>query len=129
MIEVVSGEKYEDFLALVKTDREAMLSLAHQLSADYFEAQREVRTFGLARTTGEKLARLVLDWCATGEKTPKGIRLKVLITHEEIEQMIGTTRETVTRLLSDFKQKKIIEVKGSTFMVSSLDRLEGMVTV
>lgn len=119
----------EDFLAMIKTDREAMLSVANQLSADYFEAQRELRTFGLARNTGEKLARLVLDWCATGEKTPRGTRLKVLMTHEEIAQMIGTTRETVTRLISDMRHKKILEVKGSTFLVPSVATLEQMVTV
>ena len=119
----------DDFLNMIKNDKEAMLSTAFQLSADYFEAQREVRTFGLARNTGEKLARLVLDWCSTGEQTPRGIRLKVLMTHEEIAQMIGTTRETVTRLLSDFRRKKVIEVKGSTYWVSAPASLEAMVTV
>ena len=119
----------EDFLNMITNDKEAMLSAAVQLSADYFEAQRELRTFGLARTTGEKLARLVLDWCATGEKTPRGVRLKVLMTHEEIAQMIGTTRETVTRLLSDLKKNKLIEVKGSTFLVPSTENLQALVTV
>ena len=119
----------EDFVNMITRDHEAMLSAAHQLSADYFEAQRELRTFGLARTTGEKLARLVLDWCATGEKTPQGVRLKVLMTHEEIAQMIGTTRETVTRLLSDLRKRKLITVKGSTFLVPSVDSLEALVTV
>lgn len=119
----------EDFLNMITNDREAMLSAAVQLSADYFEAQRELRTFGLARNTGEKLARLVLDWCATGEKTSRGVRLKVLMTHEEIAQMIGTTRETVTRLLSDLKKNRLIEVKGSTFLVPSTENLQALVTV
>ena len=57
------------------------------------------------------------------------MRLKVLLTHEEIAQMIGTTRETVTRLLSDFKRKKIIEVKGSTILVLQKDALERMVSI
>ena len=61
--------------------------------------------------------------------TPKGLRLKVLLTHEEIAQMIGTTRETVTRLLSDFKRKKIIDVKGSTLFVLDRDNLEALVSV
>jgi CRP/FNR family transcriptional regulator len=52
----------------------------------------------------------------------------VLLTHEEIAQMIGTTRETVTRLLSEFKRKKIIEVKGSS-MFLQLPALEAMVSI
>ena len=43
--------------------------------------------------------------------------------------MIGTTRETVTRLLSDFKRKKIIDVKGSSLFVTNKPQLEHMVSV
>ena len=57
------------------------------------------------------------------------MRLKVLLTHEEIAQMIGTTRETVTRLLSDFKRKKIIDVKGSSVFVMEKASLESMVSI
>ena len=74
--------------------------------------------------------KLLLDWCdGNGEETPKGIRLKVLLTHEEIAQMIGTTRETVTRLLSDFKRRKFIEVKGSTVLVVKKNELEHLVSI
>lgn len=120
----------EEFMAWIQTDREAMMSVAKQLSNNYYEAQREIRSFGLAQTTSEKLARLMLDWCdERGEQTDKGIRLKVLLTHEEIAQMIGTTRETVTRLLTSFRSKKMLEVKGSTFNVTRPDAFEAMVTV
>jgi len=120
----------EEFMAWIQTDRDAMMSVAKQLSDDYYAAQREIRSFGLAQTTSEKLARLVLDWCdQRGEQTDKGIRLKVLLTHEEIAQMIGTTRETVTRLLTSLRSKKVLEVKGSTFNVVRPDALEAMVTV
>ena len=120
----------EEFMAWIQNDRSAMMSVARQLSGDYYAAQREIRSFGLAHTTTEKLARLVLDWCdETGEKTEKGIRLKVLLTHEEIAQMIGTTRETVTRLLTALRTRKVIDVKGSTMNVVRVDALEAMVTV
>ena len=120
----------EEFMQWIQNDPAAMMSVARQLSGDYYEAQREIRSFGLAQTTSEKLARLVLDWCNDrGEKTAQGVRLKVLLTHEEIAQMIGTTRETVTRLLTSLRSKKVIEVKGSTVNVMRLDALEAMVTV
>ena len=120
----------EDFMQFVTSEKEAMMGVARQLSGDYYVAQREIRSFGLAQTTSEKLARLVLDWCdQRGEKTDQGIRLKVLLTHEEIAQMIGTTRETVTRLLMQLRNKKVIDVKGSTVMVSQPAMLAGMVTV
>jgi CRP/FNR family cyclic AMP-dependent transcriptional regulator len=122
--------KREDFLKYLNTHAEACLHTAQQLSEKYHSAQREIRSLGLSQTTSEKLARLLLDWCDRGgEQTTKGIRLKVLLTHEEIAQMIGTTRETVTRLLSDFKKKKIIDVKGSSLFVISKPQLENLVSV
>ena len=122
--------KRDDFLKLLGTNAEACMHTAQQLSEKYHSAQREIRSLGLSQTTSEKLAKLLLDWCARGgEETSKGIRLKVLLTHEEIAQMIGTTRETVTRLLSDFKRKKIIDVKGSSVFVLEKDSLETMVSI
>ena len=119
----------EDFLAFLNSHPEACLHTAQQLSEKYYSAQREIRTLGLSQSTSEKLARLFLDWCdQSGDETAKGMRLTVLLTHEEIGQMIGTTRETVTRLLSDFKRKKIIDVKGSSVFVRT-PALEAMVSV
>ncbi len=120
----------EDFLAFLNAHPEACLHTAQQLSETYYSAQREIRALGLSQNTSEKLARLFLDWCKrTGDDTPKGIRLTVLLTHEEIGQMIGTTRETVTRIVSDFKRKKIIDVKGSSLFVQKTSALEAMVSI
>lgn len=119
----------DDFLRLLGTYPDACMHTAKQLSEKYQSAQREIRSLGLSQTTSEKLAKLILNWCVDGEKTPQGIRLKVLQTHEEIAQMLGTTRETVTRLLSDFRRRKIIDVKGSTFLVAKELALQGMVSI
>ncbi|HEV8433892.1 MAG TPA: Crp/Fnr family transcriptional regulator [Thermoanaerobaculia bacterium] len=122
--------KRDDFLKFLGSHADACMHTAQQLSEKYHSAQREIRSLGLSQTTSEKLARLLLDWCdRTGEETTRGMRLKVLLTHEEIAQMIGTTRETVTRLLSDFKRKKIIDVKGSSMFVTNKPLLEHMVSV
>jgi len=122
--------KRDDFLRFLNAHTEACMHTAQQLSEKYQAAQREIRSLGLAQSTGEKLGKLLLDWCALhGEATPKGVRLKVLLTHEEIAQMIGTTRETVTRLLSDFKRRNVIEVKGSTILILQKSELERMVSI
>ena len=57
------------------------------------------------------------------------MRLQVLLTHEEIAQMIGTTRETVTRIFSDWRRKHMIEIKGSNFFIREHQKLSDMVTV
>lgn len=120
--------KREDFVAFLNSNVEACMHTAQQLSQKYQSAQKEIRSLGLSQTTSEKLAKLLLDWAARGEETAKGTRLTVLLTHEEIAQMIGTTRETVTRILSDFKKKKLIEVKGSSIFLTGRQTLEGMIS-
>ena len=125
----VTFMRRDHFIRMLQSHVDASMRTAQQLSTAYASAQREIRTLGLSQTTSEKLAKLILEWCDKGEQTAKGIRLKVLLTHEEIAQMIGTTRETVTRLLSDFKRRKVIEVKGSTFFIPSPNGLLDMVSI
>ncbi len=120
--------KREDFVKFLNTDVEACMHTAQQLSQKYQSAQQEIRSLGLSQTTSEKLAKLLLQWGTAGEETARGTRLTVLLTHEEIAQMIGTTRETVTRILSDFKKKHLIEVKGSSIFLMARKALEGMVS-
>ena len=122
--------KREHFLEFLRQYPEASMKLARQLSASCAAAHRDIRSLGLSQTATEKMARLLLDWCNNGGvKVDKGIRLKVLLTHEEIAQMIGATRETVTRVISDFKSRKLIDVKGSTMIIGSTPALEALVTV
>jgi CRP/FNR family cyclic AMP-dependent transcriptional regulator len=121
--------KRDDFLMFLNSHVDACMHTAQQLSTKYQAAQREIRSLGLSQTTSEKLARLLLDWSASsGEETSMGIRLVVLLTHEEIAQMIGTTRETVTRILSDFKKRNIIEVKGSNIFIRSKKGLDALIS-
>jgi CRP-like cAMP-binding protein len=45
----------------------------------------------------------------------------------KIAEMIGATRETVSRLFSDFKKKQLLQVKGSNLVLRSKSGLEKMV--
>jgi CRP/FNR family transcriptional regulator len=53
--------------------------------------------------------------------------VKLTLTHEEIAQMIGASRETVTRLFADFKKKQLLEVKGSTVVIRNKSGLEKLI--
>jgi CRP/FNR family transcriptional regulator, cyclic AMP receptor protein len=49
-----------------------------------------------------------------------------VLTHEEIGQLIGASRETVTRLLNDFRRKRLIEVSDETLTVRDRPALEAL---
>jgi CRP/FNR family transcriptional regulator, cyclic AMP receptor protein len=116
-----------DFLRFLSENGEAALRVAQQLGETYHSAVAEMRTIGLSHSAGEKLARFLLDLCSDHAKTNGEIRLTMTLTHEEIAQIIGASRETVTRIFSDFKKKQFLQVKGSTVVIKNKAALEELV--
>lgn len=106
---------------------EVALRVAQQLSRNYYSAYEEIRTLGLASSPAEKFAKLLLSWNSAKEKGNGPVQLKLTLTHEEIAEMIGTTRETVSRLFSDFKKKQLVQIKGSTLVLRNKTALEKLV--
>ena len=117
----------EALLQFLKEYGEVALRVAEQLSQNYYTAYQEIRTLGLTTSPAEKFAKLLLSWCPADSESQRQAHLKVTLTHEEIGEMIGTTRETVSRLFSDFKKKKLLQVKGSTLLLLNKQALEQMV--
>ena len=115
-----------DFLLFLREHGEAALRVAQQLGETYHSAIAEMRTIGLSHSAAEKLARFLLNLSANHDEA-KG-ELKLTLTHEEIAQMIGASRETVTRLFADFKKKQLLQVKGSTVIIKNKAGLESVVS-
>jgi CRP/FNR family cyclic AMP-dependent transcriptional regulator len=115
-----------EFLNFLREYGEAALHVAQQLGETYHSAIAEMRAIGLSHSAGEKLARFLLELCADHEGKTDEIRLTLTLTHEEIAQMIGASRETVTRLFSDLKKKQLLQVKGSTLIIRSKAGLESL---
>jgi CRP/FNR family cyclic AMP-dependent transcriptional regulator len=113
-----------DFLNFLREYGEAALRVAQELSETYQTAFAEMRTIGLSHSAREKLARFILDWSAHHPSENGAIRFNLTLTHEEIAQMIGASRETVTRLFADFKKKSLLQVKGSSVTIRDKHGIE-----
>jgi CRP/FNR family transcriptional regulator len=120
----IASVRRQDFLNFLNRHPEAYHGVADQLSLHYSRACERLRTVGLASSAPAKLARLLLEWCAAGQRTERGTRLKISLTHEEIGEFIGASRETVTRTLSDFKHQQLVALSGSTMMIPNPGALE-----
>lgn len=116
-----------DFLNFLRENGEAALRVAQQLGETYHSAIAEMRTIGLSHSASEKLARFLLEWAANCPEEKGQVRIKMTLTHEEIAQMIGSSRETVTRLLADFRRKQLVQVVGSTLILRNKADLEAIV--
>lgn len=116
--------KREPFLRLMHAHKEISLGVADQLRKIYGSACNEIRRIGLAHSASEKLAELLVGWPATNGDTPNRIRFP--FSHEEVGQMIGSSRETVSRAFATFKRRRLAELKGATLHIRDRVVLEAI---
>jgi CRP/FNR family cyclic AMP-dependent transcriptional regulator len=114
----------ETFLRFLREHGDAALRVAQILSEIYHATCQEVRYLGLSGSAAEKLARFLLNWTDNHSENGHPSRAVLTLTHEEIAEMIGASRETVTRLFADFKRQHLIEVRGSTLLISNKPGLQ-----
>jgi len=115
------------FLHLLKTSSHLGSTVAGQLNRDCKDAYASVRCLGLSGYVSGRLARLILHWAeypmANEDKNTAQIRIRVILTREEIGQSIGTTRETASRVLGEFHEKRWIEMNGEVWTISNEDAM------
>lgn len=146
---VVSGTPYEatvetlepsqanfisqaEFLRFLKEYPDVGLRVAQQLTHNCKCAYGEIRSLGLSNSVPEKLAKLILQWAEHplefASKKSQETAIRVTLTQEEIAQLTGTSRETVSRVLGGFRRKGWLRVKGATWTIVNKQALENMVT-
>jgi len=119
--------KRDDFMRFLQNHADACLNAAQHLSQNCQDAYEMIRSLGLSHSVSEKVARLLLEWASGGENTKDGIRIKVSLTHEEMAQLVGTSRETVTRVLGEFREKHLAQLRGSTLLIQNKAGLEKLI--
>ncbi len=118
--------KREDFLRFLRENAEACMRVAQQLARNFHTANEQIRMLGLSSSVSGKLAKFLLE---LGEESGRGreeLNLKLNLTHEEIAQIIGASRETVTRFLAELKKKQVITLRGSTLVIRNRAALEAL---
>jgi CRP/FNR family transcriptional regulator len=113
-----------EFLGFLMRHPEAYQTLSEELGREFTLACEQLRTVGLSSSAPEKLARLLLEWSERGQATESGTRFRFSLTHGEIGEFIGASRETVTRTLTIFKSRRLVMFNGSTLTIPNRAALE-----
>jgi CRP/FNR family cyclic AMP-dependent transcriptional regulator len=111
---------------LMQMYAEVGIQAAHCLSRDYHAAYRDIHDLILTRSSTGKLARLLLSQSREQESETSEIRIPGVMTHEEMGQRIGASRETVTRLLSELKRRQLIRSDGPRLVIRDRMGLEAL---
>lgn len=117
----ITGKELVEFLG---RNPEVYKLVTEEISAQYAMACEQLRTVGLSATAPEKLARLLLDMSENGQSTEQGTRFRFILTHEQIGEFIGASRETVTRTLGSFKLRRLVDFNGSFLTIPNRRALE-----
>ena len=108
-----------EFLGFLMRHPEAYQTVSAELTREFALACEQLRTVGLSTSAPEKLARLLLEWSENGQTAEAGTKFRFSMTHEEIGEFIGASRETVTRTLTTFKNQRLVSFHGSTLTIPS----------
>jgi CRP/FNR family cyclic AMP-dependent transcriptional regulator len=115
-----------DLMTLLQNESEVGVHAALWLSREFQGAYRDIHDLVLARSSSGKLARLLLSCAPRGIQASDELHLRSVMTHEEMAQRIGSSRETVTRLLTELKKKRLIRLEGATLVIRDRTGLEAL---
>jgi CRP/FNR family cyclic AMP-dependent transcriptional regulator len=122
----VSFVKRADLLRIMDAHGDLALRLARELSLEYASLCEEMSTLGLQRSAMSRLAKLIIGWTEGTEITNAPVEIICEHTHEVIAQMIGTSRETVTRLLHQLRHQKVAVIKDELLTISNYPALRAL---
>jgi len=140
---VISGSKYEvtaetmepteikhihqaEFLAFIEKHGQASLHAAKALSEEYKAAFFDARRLALSGSPAGRLASVLLEWARASSCGKPELRLTMALTHGELAELVGTSRETITRVLGRFKKDNLIQIRGSSILILAPEDLENL---
>ncbi|MBB5174819.1 Crp/Fnr family transcriptional regulator [Texcoconibacillus texcoconensis] len=86
--------------------------------------QAKFRDLILCGKTGAFYSTLIRFGNSYGDKTKNGIRISVQLTNQDIANYIGTTRESVNRMLNDLKKDEVVSVDNGYITIHNLQFLK-----
>lgn len=112
----------DDLLRRLRASDVAAYAAAEAVSAICYSGLTEIRRICLSRSAEQKMACFLLELCpeaspANGQNSNGHTKVTLEVSQEEIGQMIGTSRETVARIISRFKKRQILWLKNSTLVI------------
>jgi len=106
-----------DFQSVLTENRSITTALIKILTARLRRANHQISTLALLDVYG-RVARVIVDMAREeGRRLRDGRIAFRRATHQEIANRIGTTRETVTRMLKDLERQGLIHIEGKEIVV------------
>jgi CRP/FNR family transcriptional regulator, cyclic AMP receptor protein len=116
----------EDFRKLLIADPNLTFYLLRTFSERLRSANEEIESL-LFRNILGRVSKTLCDLArTTGKGSEGGTVLPDPYTHQELADMVGTTREPLTRALSTLRRAQLIDVRGGRYFIKDNARLSAL---
>jgi CRP/FNR family transcriptional regulator, polysaccharide utilization system transcription regulator len=112
----------EDFFALIYNNMNVMKKFIKILSDNITE--KEEQLVNLAYSSVRKRVAEALLLLQSRYKDNKEGNFSISISREDLANIVGTATESLIRTLSDFKEDKMLEIKGSNITIINAEKLK-----
>ncbi len=116
-----------DFLRLLDHFPSAAMNAGTELSHKVNRAYDKIRLIGSGLSVGQRLAAWLLH-LQKGHSDGRDL-VTVALTHERVAQLLGVSRESITRALSNLKRRGVVEVRGIHLYVRDSNYLRSLLDV
>jgi CRP/FNR family cyclic AMP-dependent transcriptional regulator len=80
----------------------------------------------LSTSVQARVASVLLDWGRAAGCGKSEMRFTMSLTHEELANLTGTSRESITRCLGRLQDDHLIQIKGASILIPDPDKLEAV---
>ncbi|MFW6268485.1 MAG: Crp/Fnr family transcriptional regulator [Bacillota bacterium] len=108
-----------DFKSYFHNNPQIGWGLLKVMASKLSKAQKKIEDLGLRDTKG-RVANLILEMMKDSDQENKFI---LYLNQSEIANIVGTSRETVSRTLNEFKNENIIKFNNNHLIVKDLEKL------
>jgi len=104
-----------DFIDLLRQSPDLSLAVIEELANRLRETNEQARSLSFQGV--EERTRSLLERIARPDPRAQGVRMTPVLTHQQIADMVGTSRETVTRAIKQLKQSGWLTQEGKRYVV------------
>jgi CRP/FNR family transcriptional regulator/CRP/FNR family cyclic AMP-dependent transcriptional regulator len=114
----------EHFLSLIERSPKILLNVTATLSRRLRRMNDLIRSLAFYDVYG-KVARVLLNLVAEkGRATEQGMVIDLRLTQQELAELAGMSRETMTRTLRDFQQAGVVRIESGIITILEIDMLQ-----
>lgn len=113
-----------DMDRLTLSNPEIALAMLRILSKRLRNAQRQINELALYDTSRRMVSMLMFLAAEQGIHSNRGTIIDMTLTNQDLASMIGTSRETANRILSELRKQNVIILENKQIVIADMRKLK-----